>query len=67
MGGKNGTISKKKELIKLFEIAKLNFSRAILISMKIPVEKLDYEILIQFQESDDRDIRNVARELLNQH
>ena len=66
MGGKNGTIS-KKELIKLFEIAKLNFSRAILISMKIPVEKLDYEILIQFQESDDRDIRNVARELLNQH
>jgi len=51
----------------LLGIYKTNQAEARELALKIPVEKLDYEVLIRFQESDNEDVRNLARELLLKH
>ncbi len=50
------------ELKKLFEIAEKTLKKAI--AEKIPVNKLDYRVLIEFQKSGASDVRNLAAELL---
>ena len=46
------------------ELAARDWTRARIIALKIPSDKLDYEILVEFQKSSYSGVQNLARELL---
>ena len=47
----------------LMELAARDWTRARIIALKIPSDKLDCGTLIEFQQSSDSNVRNLAREL----
>ena len=46
------------------ELAARDWTRARIIALKIPSDKLDYEILVEFQKSSYSGVQNLAWELL---
>jgi len=60
---KNRIIMEKYE--KLMDFARKDWRQFILIANKIPTDKLEYQTLLSYLKSDDYDVRNGARMLLD--